>query len=68
VPDGEMIWESYQLGEQPDWLRPSRRTRLWGRLRVDLHRSLGIPAPSYVAHNYPPIGPRRILRRIRGLS
>lgn len=68
LPDGEMIWRSYEPGEMPDWLRPSRRERLWARLRVTLHRGLGIPPPSYIAHNGAPIGPRRIFRRIRGLS
>jgi hypothetical protein len=68
MPDGEMIWRTYGPGDEPDWLRPSRRRRLWGTLRVNLHRSLGIPLPAYLGHNGAPIGPRRIFRRVRGLS
>lgn len=68
MSDDDTVWQSYGPGEAPDWLRPSRRQRMWVRWRVTLHRSLGIPPPSYVAHNLMPIGARRIFRRIRGLS
>jgi hypothetical protein len=66
LDDDYVISRSQPPGEPPDWLQPSRRQRLWSRLRVFLDQSLGIPTPSYLAHNGAPIGPRRIFRRIRG--
>jgi hypothetical protein len=68
MPDGEMNWQSYKPGEEPDWLRSSRGRRVVVGLRVTLHRALGIPAPFYVAYQGSPIGPRRIFRRIKRLS
>jgi hypothetical protein len=59
--DDDAVWQ-----EAPDWLRPSRAQVRWVNLRVALHRSLGIPPPSYVGHNGGPIGPRRLLRRLTG--
>ena len=58
-PDMNMEWV-----ESPNWLRPSRTRTFWVDLRIHLNRSIALPAPRGVAHNYPLAGPRRLIHRL----
>jgi len=68
VPDDKATWRSYEPDEVPNWLRPSPRQALWVKLRVELHRSLGVSIPAYVAYQGAPTGPRRWLRSLKRSS